>query len=128
MRCLLLVAICTSISGCSTYRPASIRATERRGVGVNEVSPNIMEGDTVRLVLSSGARVSGKILWLTDKRLAVDRGGNYDNEELVIDVSQIELAEIRDQSEGQIERSWFLSLGVLALISAFIGLHHMGLN
>lgn len=127
IRCFWLVALCAFISGCTTYRPASIpEAASAAGSGEERTS--IREGDTVRVVLHSGEKVSGRVLWSTSEELALGSRGNYGDEDLVIEVSEIDYAEIRDQSDGQIERRWFVSLGVAALVAAYIGLRSIGMN
>ncbi len=122
-----VVTLCAFLSGCATYRPASIPEAEPEA-GSSEEGPSILEGDTVRLVLRSGKKVSGKVLWLTRDEIALGRRGNYGDDDLVIKFSETEYAEIRDQSDGQIERSWFVSLGVAALISAYVGLRSIDMN
>jgi hypothetical protein len=54
-------------------------------------------------VLDSGETASGKVLRLDDEKLVLDRGGNYDHEEQIIGLAEIEHAEFRNESDGQIE-------------------------
>lgn len=122
-----LVTLCAFISGCTTYRPASVPVAKSE-TDSGEESSSILEGDAVRIVLYSGETVSGRVLWLTNEKLALGSRGNYGDEDLVIDVSEIDCAEIRDQSDGQIERRWFVSLGVAALVATYIGLRSIGMN
>lgn len=126
MRLFWLVTLCAFISGCATYRPASVPVVET-GTGFAEGTSSVVEGDAVRISLHSGKEATGKVLWLNGEKLALDRGGNHDNEELVIDIAEIDRVEIRDQSDGQIERNWFLSLGAAALVAAYVGLRSMRL-
>ncbi|MBE0564510.1 MAG: hypothetical protein IH621_01015 [Krumholzibacteria bacterium] len=125
--CFELVTICAFIAGCTTYRPASIPVAES-ATDPGEEHSLILEGDAVRMVLHSGEEVSGKVIWLTNEELALGNRGNYGDEDLVIKVSEIEYAEIRDQSDSQIERRWFVSLGAAALVAAYIGLRGIGMN
>jgi hypothetical protein len=125
MRFFWLATLCVFISGCATYRPASVPVAEP-GTEFDEATSSILEGDTARIALHSGKKVSGKVLWLSSEKLALDRGGNYDNEELVIGISEIDQVEIRNQSDGQIEKRWFLSLGAAAVVATYVALRNAG--
>ena len=39
-----------------------------------------------------------------------------------------ECAEVRDQSDGQIESGWFIGLGVAALVATYLSLQSIGMN
>jgi hypothetical protein len=127
MRTFRLLTLCALISGCATYRPASLPVAEP-GADLDSRIPAIEEGDVVRVTLASGRTVSGKVTWMRSEQIALDRGGNYDYEELVILTSGIESIEVRRQSDGSIERGWFLTLGAAALFGAYLALHNLGLN
>lgn len=58
--------------------------------------------------------------------MVLDRGGNYDHEEMVISLAEIEHAEFRSQSDGQIEGHWFLALGAALAVSILVTLRSMG--
>ena len=82
----------------------------------------------VRLTLHSGKTVSGKVLWLGREKIALDRGGNYDNETLVIAAAEVDRAELRNLSDSSIERIWFLALGAALVCGAYISMHNYGWN
>ena len=122
-----LFTLCVFVSGCTTYRPSSIPdAVPEMGSG--EESPSVLEGDTVRIILYSGKGVSGKVLWMTNEEIALGSRGNYGDEDLIIKVSTIEYVEVREQSDGELEKRWFLGLGAAAVIGAYIGLRSINMN
>jgi hypothetical protein len=125
MRRFRLIVLCVFLSGCATYRPATVPVVGP-GAGIPEDASAIREGDTVRLVLHSGEKASGKVLSLDGGKLVLDLGGNYDHEERVIGLSEIEHAEFRNQSDGQIEGHWFLALGAALAVSILVTLRSMG--
>jgi len=97
-------------------------------MGSGEENSSVMEGDTVRIVLHSGEKVSGKVMWITNEEMSLGGRGNYGDEDLVLKVSTIDYVEVRDQSDGQIEGRWFIGLGVAAVIGAYIGLRSINMN
>ncbi len=126
-RVIWLVTLGVFVSGCTTYRPSSFPGAVPE-TGSGEENPSLSEGDTVRIVLHSGKRVSGKVLWMTMEEIALGSRGNYGDENLVIKVSTIEYIEVRDQSDGEIEGAWFISLGVAAIVSAYLALRSINMN
>jgi hypothetical protein len=121
MRRIWLIALCVLLSGCATYRQATVPVVGP-GAGIPEDASAIREGDTVRLVLDSGETASGKVLALDDEKLVLDRGGNYDHEEQVIGLAEIEYAEFRNESDGQIEGHWFLAIGAALAVGVLVTL------
>ena len=125
MRRIWLIALCVFLSGCATYRQATVPVMGPGARNPDDTS-SILEGDTVRLVLDSGETASGKVLRLDDEKLVLDLGGNYDHEERVIGLAEIEHAEFRNESDGQIEGHWFLAIGAALAVSILVTLRSMG--
>lgn len=117
----LLSTLMALASGCATYRPAHTDV-----MGVEEDRASIIEGDTVRLLLDSGQTVSGKVRWLTDEKLGISRAGNL-GDEVVVAIADIARAEIRDQSDGQIDGYLFMGVGAALVTGAYLILRNMGL-
>ena len=114
-----LVALCMVVSGCATYKSVNVSTAEPVVRAGDEFS-SIWEGDVVRTVLHSGKKIAGRVLWLTDEKLALDRGGNYGNEVVVIDVADIDYAEVRIQSDGQLEGLWFAAIGAALVATIYL--------
>lgn len=125
MRRFRLIVLCVFLSGCATYRQATVPVVGP-GAGIPEDAAAIREGDTVRLVLHSGEKASGKVLSLDGGKLVLDLGGNYDHEEMVVSLAEIEYAEFRNQSDGQIEGHWFLALGAAAAFGVLVTIRSIG--
>ncbi len=125
MRRIWLIALCVFLSGCATYRQATVPVMGP-GAGIPDDTSSILEGDTVRLVLDSGETASGKVLRLDDEKLVLDLGGNYGHEEQVIGLAEIEHAEFRNESDGQIEGHWFLAIGAALAVSVLVTLRSIG--
>lgn len=125
-RLLRALLLCTLLSGCATYRPAIPGPAIPPVAGADSDTTTIMEGDTAHLVLRSGEALSGKVRWLTDWQLGLGRTGGI-GEVVAIDLADIESAEIREQSDSQLEGMWFLSITVMLLTSVYFGLRNLNL-
>lgn len=117
--------LCVFVSGCATYRSASLPEPVPE-MGSGGGGSSVREGDTVRILLRSGETVSGEVMWMTNEEVSLGNRGNYGGEDLAVAISTIESIEVRNESDGEIEGLWFISMGVALLISAFIGLQSMG--
>ena len=127
MKTFWLVTLCFFISGCSAYRDAYIPATvphiESRPKGLT-----VVEGSNVRVTLHSGQTVSGKVSRLTSEKLGLGSRGNYGHEDLVIELTDIQQIEIKNQSDAEVERLWFFGIGALLIGLIVHGLSNIGMS
>ena len=126
-RVIWLVTLCCFVSGCSTYRrvdsPTIVIESDS-----GDHNDTISSGANLRVTLLTGEVVLGQVVWVTNDEIALSSRGNYGYENRIVKVAEIEFVEVRDQSDSQIERRWFLGLGAAAVISIFIGLRNWELN
>jgi len=72
------------------------------------------------VTLRSGENLTGKVAWLTNDELALVGRENYGHSDMVVRVADIEHIEIREQSDGDIERRWFVGMGMAAVLSVLL--------
>ena len=124
-RTLWLITLCAFLSGCATYQPITESGTvpnlEPRGR-----TQNITEGSNVRVTLLSGEKFIGKVTRLTSETLVLGSRGNYGHEDVAVAIADIELIEVRIQSDAHIERRWFVALASALVVSAIYGLRQLG--
>ncbi len=108
---MVLTTLLVSYSGCATYRDVALPASE---VKAGDETPNdiVVEGDDVRLRLYSDETYSGKVIWITNEELRLGGLGNYGLSDITVQLAEIERIELRNESSGQIETSWFLGIGL----------------
>ena len=126
-RLLWLLSLCVYLSACTTYRTATLPGTPPDPIPGEEI-PVVSKGDAVKIHLHSGEKESGKVLWVTDREIALGHRENYGGDDLVVPVSNIESIEVREQSDGQIEGAWFASLLVAAFVGMYYSLRNIGYN
>ena len=116
----VLITLLLSLWGCGTYRKVTLPDSGVETDAGYQKFP-ISEGDSVRLKLRSGETYSGTVIWLTKKELGLDGLGNYGPSDLIIQLPNIEKLELRNQSDGQVETTSFLAVGI-GLIAVFFWL------
>ena len=117
----VLAAFLVASSGCTSYRRAALPGS------VGMVAPSaeictVVEGSSVRIGLRTGETVSGTVSSISAEELVLGGRGNYAHSDVVVRIAEIDYVEMREQSDGQVERGWFFGLFVAAVVGLVLSL------
>ncbi len=87
---LLLALLAT---GCSAYKPAVLPAAEVVRPGA-DTQPEVKRGSSVRIGLTSGQLLSGKVARVEEDALFLEKIGNYGYEEQKVLYSEVDSIEV----------------------------------
>ena len=97
MRVIWFVTMCTFVSGCASYHPASLPGVESKPIsGESEVV--VQRGSKVRITTRVYAVIEGEVSEITDDQLSVVKAGNYGREERVVSFEDIRSIEVEQGS------------------------------
>ena len=118
---LMFVAVQIVVVGCATYRQAVLpgAVSNESTIAVEQI---VVEGSHVKLQLHSGETYEGVVEKITAKKIEIGGLANYGLSSLDIDISDIECISVRNQEDGQIERSWFVGMLAAAIIAIAVSL------
>ena len=119
-RILAAVVLVAFVSGCASFRPASLSLDESADAGAT-VSDVVEAGQNVRVTLISGEIIEGKVASVFEAGLAVGHMGNYGYTECTVAASEIALLEIQSWSSGS-KIAVYAAAGVFVVGALAVGL------
>jgi hypothetical protein len=119
-RILAAVVLVAFVSGCASYRPASLSLDEAADAGAT-VHDEVEAGQKVRLTLVSGEVIEGEVASVTEDGLTVGRSGNYGYTERTVAANEIALLEIQSWSSGS-KIAVYTAAGVFVVGALAVGL------
>jgi len=127
----LVVLVVVFLSGCASYRPATMPSGTDPALSVEvqeksfaevQASPTkgdgekVRVGNEVRIELIDGVRIEGEVLRLSEEEIVVGKVGNYGLEKISIRADEIAVLETRHESGG----ANIVAGGMAVIIVAFL--------
>ncbi len=126
-RIVFLFVLVATLQGCASYKLG--RLETRAPVGVEEEKCVVAGvGSNVKINTRTGEEFVGRILLVTDDFLTLGDRENYGGGDVEIPLDEIIDIYVRTQSDGKIESTWLVGVGVAIAAGTVYLLSNYGWN